>query len=243
MRADRASVGSRHPAVVPAGHSGRSGRHRAGRFFHRGEPLRHQMGHVPRCPHRNRLRLAGASLIAHSDHERPNRLEAGGGLYFDISFPGLVRRFDFGDGRSLFDRLRRAGLRGRDLPRRRDHRSQSQCAARHAGQRRDGRCLFRRPSGCLAGCSRPRAARRGSCHRARSNIRTALRQLRQGGGDLVHHAQHVPRDDAAAGRGGAHTLAAERGRSPAALSGPAIRDGLSLGSHAADSLHVDFFFW
>ena len=45
---------------------------------------------------------------------------------------------------------------------------------------------------CGSACSVPSRSAR-ICPRARADVRAAARQLRQGGGDLVHHAQHVPR--------------------------------------------------
>ena len=74
---------------------------------------------------------------------------------------------------------------------------------------------------------------------ARADLRAAARQLRQGGRDLVHHPQHVPRNDAAVGRRGAHAVAAERGRAVAALPRMALDHGLPLDGHASDRRHGD----
>ena len=199
----------RHPAVVPAGPSGRGGRDRD-RCCSSPASICAASRWVTRLaiPIAARLRGARFPFVAHPDSERRRRLAAGDDFHADVAVPRLVRRSDLGDGRALSDRLRRAGVRGRRLPRRRDDRPQPQRAARHARERRDGRHLLHRAAGRVARRARARAARQRPRARARADVRAAARQLRQGGRDLVHHAQHVPRHDAAAGRRGAHAVPA-----------------------------------
>ena len=103
-------------------------------FFTLRESLRDQMGGAARHPHRDRLGHARVPLGPRSDLRGRGRLAAGVRLSPDDAVRRLVRRSDLGDGRALSDRLRRAGLRGRGLPCRRDEGPQPQRAARHAGR-------------------------------------------------------------------------------------------------------------
>ena len=77
-------------------------------------------------PMRHGLGRTGLPLRPHPGAQRPCRLAARSHLSPEQPLPGRLRRVHERDGRPLPDRLRRAGLRGRDLPCRRDDQSGAQ---------------------------------------------------------------------------------------------------------------------
>ena len=133
------------------------------------------------------------------------------------------------------------GLRGGRLPRRRDDRPGPERAPRDV---RAARRWRRSTSSCCpwsgSACSARRRSSGDLTHGARARrSRRCSAALRQGGGDLVHGAQHVPRHAAAAGRRGAHAVAARRGRPAAAHPRPAHPHRRAVGRDAADRRHGD----
>ena len=212
--------------------------HRA--VLHRRQPVRRQLVARLAIPI-----AAGSATLAFLSalipiFDRRGRLAAGDHLSPDDAVRGLVRRPDVGDGRPLSDRLRRAGLRGRRLPRRRDDRSQ--------------------PRTCRAPCS-PSAVMAGIYFIALPVVWLGVLGPEPLGTDLatvlgptfapllgsfgkaaaiwfimlnMFHGTH-----AAAGRRRAHAVAAQRRRAAAALPlAGASSDRLPVGGDAAHRRHA-----
>ena len=118
--------------------------------------------HALRDPGRERRGAARAALRGHPHLRRDRRLRAGRLLPPRHPVRRLLRRRHLRDGGPLPGRLRRARLRGGDLPRRRDQGPEPQRPARRLRQRRDGRAVLRRPPGRLARLDRARRRWAGS---------------------------------------------------------------------------------
>ena len=178
LRADRAPLRLGHPAMVSAGPAGRGRRHRRSC-----SPSRRSTSAAIKWVARLAIPIATSRRRSPSSRRSSRSLSGtvdwrqATDFTLTTPFDGWFGEPHLGDGRPLPDRLRRAGLRGGDLPCRRNHRSEPQRAARHARQRLDGGGLFHRPARRLAGRARPGAARQGSRRRARPDLRAAPRQL------------------------------------------------------------------
>ena len=120
----------------------------------------HRVGH----PHReaDRVRLGAAGLCVGVIPVVAGNVDWGAGRHVppEDAVHRRLRRSHQRDGGPLPDRLRRARLRGRGLPRRRDARPRPQRAARDVRERRDGQPCT---SSCCrwsgSACSAPTAAR------------------------------------------------------------------------------------
>ena len=160
---------------------------------------------------------SGSPLGGDSGPQRKRRLAPRGVVHAEHAVPRRLRSGDECDGRAVPGRLRRPGIRGRGLPRRRDARPRADGPPGDVrlGGDRDG--VLRRPAGRVARGARRRSARRRPRRPARSHLRAARRRRGTDRGRLVHGVQHVPRHAAAAGWSVADAVAARRGRSAPAL--------------------------
>ncbi len=223
LRLDCDFLRCRDPRMVSAQCACASPRVRAGVVLRAGQSMRCEVGRQAGDSDRDRVGGARVHFSAGSDRGRAGGLAAGDDVPSDGAVRGLVRRAHRRHGGSLSDRLCRARVRGCRVPRRRNRRSQQERAARHVRERRHGVGVFHRAAGRVARRAGSRATRQGSHAGAGTDVCAGVRQLRQGGRDLVHDVQHVPRHAAAACRRRAHDVAARRGRPAAAHAGEAGR--------------------
>ena len=186
VRADRVPLGVRDSAVVPAGDPGDACGLRDHRRLRRRQPVRRQVGGAAGDPLRPHLSEPCSPFSARARPVWHGQLGPGDELRPDRPFRRHFRDGDERDGRPLPDRVRRACLRGRSLPCRRNERPGPQCSAGDVGERNDGDAVLRGAPGRLARRTRRRARLRWAISRACSARRSrrcsvALRQRRRSG--------------------------------------------------------------